>query len=90
MAADHFQQLLGSLLSTDNEVRQQAEVCKKYIFILKANKFDDRTLCIIFWNINEGVYCNRVMVYVFFALLYIPLQQIIGIWFSKCCGGFLL
>lgn len=28
MAADHFNQLLNSLLSTDNDVRQQAEVKK--------------------------------------------------------------
>lgn len=35
MAADQFQQILGSLLSTDNEVRQQAEVCnKKNLYII--------------------------------------------------------
>lgn len=40
MAADHeqFNQLLSTLLSTDNDVRTQAEVSKSLILITPLNK----------------------------------------------------
>lgn len=51
MAADQFNQILNSLLSTDNEVRQQAEVCNRNknnenllkFFILIICKKNERT-----------------------------------------------